>query len=64
MHMPILYLVEKFLRRTDIPATRFGRLVAKDPRLVSDLRNGREVGTNLRCKIECFINNFSGEQHI
>ncbi len=64
MHIPILYLVEKFLRRTDIPATRFGRMVAKDPRLVADLRNGREVGTNLRCKIEHFMNNFNRETQI
>lgn len=33
--------VEKFLRRHDMPATRFGRLAAHDPRFVLDLRMGR-----------------------
>ncbi len=33
--------IEKFLRQTDMPATKFGRLAAHDPRFVLDLRNGR-----------------------
>jgi len=33
--------VEKFLREHDMPATRFGRLAAHDPRFVLDLRMGR-----------------------
>jgi hypothetical protein len=57
-----LYLIERFLRRTDIPATKFGRMVAKDPRLVLDMRNGREVGTRMRCKIEHFMNNYQEER--
>ena len=35
--------IEKFLRRTNMPATKFGRLAIGDPRLVRDLRNGREL---------------------
>jgi hypothetical protein len=58
MHTPILFRVERFLRATDIPPTRFGRMVAKDPRLVLDMRNGREIGTNLCCKIEHFMNKY------
>jgi len=34
--------VEKFLRRSDIAPTRFGREVLGDPRFVFDLRNGRD----------------------
>ena len=34
--------IEKFLRRHDMPATKFGRLAAHDPRFVLDLRMGRE----------------------
>lgn len=33
--------VEKFLRQHDMPATKFGRLAAHDPRFVLDLRLGR-----------------------
>lgn len=33
--------VEKFLREHDMPATKFGRLAAHDPRFVLDLRMGR-----------------------
>jgi hypothetical protein len=38
----LLREVEKFLRQSDIPATRFGREVMGDPRFVFDLRNGRD----------------------
>ena len=40
--MHLLRKVEKFLRLSDIPPTRFGRDVMGDPRFVFDLRNGRE----------------------
>ncbi|MDJ0642757.1 MAG: hypothetical protein QNJ15_08060 [Erythrobacter sp.] len=33
--------VEKFMREHDMPATKFGRLAAHDPRFVLDLRMGR-----------------------
>ena len=35
--------IERFLAQTGMPVTKFGRLAAHDPRLVGDLRNGREV---------------------
>lgn len=47
--------IEKFLRRTDMSATRFGKLAAGDPRLVHDLRNGREMRTKLEKRITAFI---------
>ena len=34
--------VEKYLRNSNTPATRFGREAVGDPRFVFDLRNGRE----------------------
>ena len=40
--MHLLRKVEKFLRISDIPPTRFGREAMGDPRFVFDLRNGRE----------------------
>lgn len=47
--------IEKFLQRTKMPATKFGRLAARDPRLVHDLRNGRELGDHLAARLEAFI---------
>lgn len=60
--MPLLRLVEKFLRETGMPRTRFGRLSARDPRLVDDLRRGREPREALRNRIEHFMNIYRQEQ--
>ncbi|MES2987637.1 MAG: hypothetical protein V4808_07010 [Pseudomonadota bacterium] len=53
--MSVHWKIEKFLRRTDMPPSKFGRLAARDPRLVHDLRRGREMGTSLAARIEAFI---------
>ncbi|MEL6877549.1 MAG: hypothetical protein AAGL68_05555 [Pseudomonadota bacterium] len=37
----LIRTIEKFLRDHDMPATKFGRLAAHDPRFVLDLRMGR-----------------------
>jgi len=62
MLMPLLRLVEIFLRETGMPRTRFGRLCAGDPRLVDDLRNGREPREALRKRVEHFMNIYRREQ--
>jgi hypothetical protein len=54
--MMTLHSVEKYLRATGMSATRFGWEVSRDPRLVFDIRNGREVGSRLAAKIEAIIN--------
>jgi len=43
--------VDGYLRRTGMSATRFGRLVARDPSLVSDMRRGRRPFGALRARI-------------
>ena len=40
--MHLLRDVERFLRRSDVAPTRFGRDAVGDPRFVFDLRNGRD----------------------
>lgn len=40
--MELLFMIERYIRKHGIPATRFGREVVNDPRFVLDLRNGRE----------------------
>jgi len=47
--------IEKFLRRTDMPATKFGRLAIGDPGLVRDLRNGRELRPRTEARVEAFL---------
>jgi hypothetical protein len=54
--------IERFLDRTGLAPTKFGRLAASDPRLVFDLRNGREPRRALRSRVEHFMNNFRGER--
>jgi hypothetical protein len=51
----LLPKIEKFLRVTGMPWTRFGRIVAHDPRLVGDMRNGRLPRPALAAKIEQYI---------
>jgi len=47
--------IERFLRATNMPETRFGRLAINDPRLVRDLRNGRELRRRTAARIERFL---------
>ncbi|QNQ07571.1 hypothetical protein [Sphingomonas alpina] len=53
--MSVLRKVEIYLRTNNMPETRFGRLALNDPRLVRDLRNGREPGARTAARIEAFI---------
>ena len=58
---PLLMIVERFLRESDMAPTLFGRQSINDPRLVSDLRNGREPRTSVRCRVEHFMNIWRAE---
>ena len=53
--MELLYEINAFLRRTQMPATKFGRLAVRDPRLVGDLRRGRQPGKRVAAKVRGFI---------
>lgn len=53
--MHINRLVERFLREQDLSPTKFGRLAASDPRLVFDMRIGREFGSDLERRLRKFI---------
>ena len=53
--MTLLTKVHRYLERTGMPATRFGRLAVNDPRLVGDLANGREPRARMRARVEAFI---------
>ena len=55
--------IEVFLRRTGMPATKFGRLAAHDPRFVLDLRNGREPRCRTQERVEHFMNDYREGTH-
>ena len=56
--------IEKFLATTGMPVTKFGRLAAQDPRLVGDLRNGREPRAAMVQRVEHFMNEFGDHVHV
>ena len=60
--MHLLRMIELFLRETGIPPARFGRECVRDPRLVFDLRNGRQPGDRMRRRVEHFMNTYRLEQ--
>jgi 2,4-dienoyl-CoA reductase-like NADH-dependent reductase (Old Yellow Enzyme family) len=53
--MSVRFRIENFLRRTRMSATEFGRLAIGDPRLVHDLRNGRELRPPTVARVEAFL---------
>lgn len=61
MERSLLQRIEAFLTESAMPPSVFGRAAVHDPRLVSDLRGGREPGTELICRIEHFMNKWRAD---
>ena len=59
----LLRQIECFLRESDMPWTRFGRLAAHDPRFVEDLRNGRVPRPETTQRIVAFMNRYRENLH-
>jgi hypothetical protein len=55
--------VERFLRETGMPWTKFGRLATRDPRFVADLRNGRVPRPPVQARVEHFMNTYGDRAH-
>ena len=53
--MELLPRIERYLRRSGTPPTRFGLVAARDPRFVFDLRNGRCPRRPLAARIAAFL---------
>ena len=51
----ILRRIEKHLRATRMSPSTFGRKAVGDPRLVFDLRDGREPGARVTRRIEAYL---------
>lgn len=56
--------IERFLKEHHMSPTKFGRMAAQDPRLVLDIRNGREVRPETAQKLTLFITRFSEKTQI
>ena len=52
---PLLTKIERHLKATATPPSRFGRQAAHDPRFVFDLRNGREPRGTTVTRVLAFI---------
>jgi hypothetical protein len=53
--MSLLHAIETCLRISNIPPLRFGRDSVRDPRLVHDLRRGREPGRKMEQRVRSHI---------
>ena len=59
----LLYQIERFLRDTGMPWTKFGRLATHDTRFVQDLRNGRTPRNATAERVEHFMNTYRRTPH-
>ena len=53
--MHLLRRIERYLKRSGTPPTRFGREVVRDPRFVFDLRSGREPRNSVRRRVVTYL---------
>lgn len=57
--MSLLQKIERYLEESGVSRTRFGRIAVNDPRLVDDIRRGRDPRPETVARIESLI---SGER--
>ena len=60
--MPLLTRIEAFLRRSRLSATRFGREAARDPKLVHDLRCGRQLRRATERRVLAYLDRAEAER--
>jgi hypothetical protein len=60
--MHLLGSIEKYLRRSGTPPTRFGREAMGDPRFVLDLRNGREPRAGTVSRVSAYLARLQAEE--
>lgn len=58
----LLVRIERHLRRRRMSSTRFGREAVRDPNLVSQLRDGRELRTATAQRVVDYLNENECEQ--
>lgn len=62
--MHINRTIERFLARYAMPPTTFGRRVTGDPRLVLDMRRGRELRAPMIARAEAFMEAYAAENTV
>ncbi|ASJ91795.1 hypothetical protein [Porphyrobacter sp. CACIAM 03H1] len=55
----LLRTIETFLREHAMPATKFGRLAAHDPRFVLDLRMGRTARRETELRTRAWMQGYA-----
>ena len=53
--MQLMRRIERFLEQADMKPTRFGREAVGDPRLISDMKNGRELRDATIARIQAWL---------
>ena len=53
--MYLIRRIEQFLERANMTPTRFGREAVRDPRLISDMKNGRELRNETIARIQAWL---------
>lgn len=53
--MCLMVKIDRYLRHTNMPPSTFGRRAINDPRLVPDLRRGRELRPGTTARVEAFL---------
>ena len=53
--MSLLHAIEVCLKFTKVPPSRFGRDSVRDPRLVHDLRRGRQPGRRMERRVRAHM---------
>ena len=53
--MQLMRRIERFLEQADMKPARFGREAVGDPRLISDMKNGRELRDQTIARIQAWL---------
>ena len=64
MERTLLQRIEAFLKDSAMPPSVFGRYAVRDPRLVRDLRSGRQPGRTIVCRVEHFMNKWRADRNV
>ncbi len=59
--MQQLRRIERYLKQSGMRPAQFGRRAARDPRLVFDMRRGREPRHRLAARLSAFLDNREAE---
>ena len=53
--MHLMRRIQLFMKRSDMAPTRFGREAVGDPRLIADMKNGRELRDKTIKRIQAWL---------